>query len=64
MVTEGHTVDEQNSGLIKAVRKQHHLDAWESLFIQTATVPLMNSEEAPIISDLFDLAELVWWDMV
>lgn len=60
MVHEGHTVDEQNSGLIKTVRKQHHLDAWESLYIQTATVPLMNSEEAPIISDLFNLAELKW----
>lgn len=60
MTTEGHSVDKHNSGLLKTVRKQHHLDAWESLYIQTATVPLMNSDEPPITSELFSLADLTW----
>ena len=53
-----HEIDWDSAKLIKSVRKTSQLNAWESLFINTADKPLMNDDDAPIISPLFQLTQL------
>ncbi|XP_055590415.1 uncharacterized protein LOC129742532 [Uranotaenia lowii] len=50
-----HSVDWKKVKFRKSVRKTSHLNAWESIFISTAEKPLMNEDEPPIISSLFNL---------
>jgi uncharacterized protein (UPF0335 family) len=54
----GHTIDWDNAKLKKCVRKASHLNAWESMFINTVEQPLMNEDDAPISSPLFNLTKL------
>lgn len=56
--TLDHTVDWENAKLIKNVRKTSHLNAWESMYIATSDRPLMNEDDAPIVSPLFHLTKL------
>ncbi|XP_055527810.1 uncharacterized protein LOC129720373 [Wyeomyia smithii] len=48
-----HVIDWDNEKLKKCVSKPSHLNAWESMFIETAEKPLMNEDDAPITSALF-----------
>ncbi|XP_055527043.1 uncharacterized protein LOC129719678 [Wyeomyia smithii] len=52
-----HVIDWDNAKLKKCVRKPSHLNAWESMFIETAGKPLMNEDDAPITSALFQLTK-------
>lgn len=53
-----HVIDWDRAKLRKCVRKTSHLNAWESMFINTADKPLMNDDDAPITSALFHLTKL------
>ena len=53
-----HEIDWQGAKLIKQINRASHLNAWESLFITSADKPLMNEDEAPIISPLFHLTKM------
>lgn len=53
-----HNIDWDNAKLIKTVRKIPHLNAWESLHITNAAEPLMNEDDPPITSNLFNLTNL------
>lgn len=53
-----HAIDWDKAKLKKCVRKTSHLNAWESLFINTAEQPLMNEDDSPIASQLFNLTKL------
>ena len=53
MIHEKHTFDLEKGTLVKTVRKQRHLNAWESFFISTESTPLMNKNDPPIQSPLF-----------
>ncbi|XP_055612524.1 uncharacterized protein LOC129759133 [Uranotaenia lowii] len=50
-----HHIDWGKVKFKKCVRKASHLNAWESMYITTSERPLMNEDEAPIISPLFNL---------
>ena len=50
-----HQIEWGKAKLIKTVRNVSELNAWESMHIATADNPLMNEDEAPIISPLFKL---------
>lgn len=52
--TSNHNINWKDAKLIKNVRKPSHLNAWESMFI-TNTQELMNEDDPPITSCLFDL---------
>lgn len=54
----GHNVNVNESGIIKRVIKTQQLDAWESLKITNTKSPLMNREDPPILSALFNLVDL------
>lgn len=56
--TSNHSIDWEGAKLIKAVRKASHLNAWESFHISNTTVPLMNEDDPPITSCLFNLTKL------
>lgn len=58
MIEENHQMNVSESKRLKFVRESFKLDAWESLFINTATSELMNREPAPIFSYLFNLTSL------
>ncbi|XP_055589699.1 uncharacterized protein LOC129741910 [Uranotaenia lowii] len=51
-----HSIDWEKVKFKKCVRKASHLNAWESMYITTSERPLMNEDDAPIISPLFNLA--------
>ncbi|XP_053699016.1 uncharacterized protein LOC128745987 [Sabethes cyaneus] len=53
-----HQIDWDSAKMLKNVRKSSHLNAWESMQISTAEQPLMNEDDAPIISPLFSLTKL------
>ncbi|XP_062704621.1 uncharacterized protein LOC134286935 [Aedes albopictus] len=53
-----HAADWENAKLVKNVRKSTQLNAWESMYIATANRPLMNEDDAPIQSPLFNLTKL------
>lgn len=53
-----HAINWNNAKLIKNIRNVGHLNAWESMHISTETLDLMNEEEPPIISPLFNLTKL------
>ena len=55
--SQQHTIDWESAELIKTVRKVSLLNAWESIHIANAGTPLMNEDDAPIISPLFNLAK-------
>lgn len=52
-----HTIDWDQAKLKKCIRKVSQLNAWESMFITTAEQPLMNDDDAPIVSPLFRLTK-------
>ena len=52
-----HTIDWDNAKLVKNVRKTTLLNAWESMYITTAEYPLMNEDDPPITSTLFNLTK-------
>ncbi|XP_055543038.1 uncharacterized protein LOC129728613 [Wyeomyia smithii] len=54
-VTLDHQIDWKNAKIIKNVRKTSHLNAWESLHISNPTEPLMNEDDPPITSCLFNI---------
>ncbi|XP_055543040.1 uncharacterized protein LOC129728615 [Wyeomyia smithii] len=54
-VTLDHQIDWKNAKIIKNVRKTSHLNAWESLHISNSTEPLMNEDDPPITSCLFNI---------
>ncbi|XP_062711417.1 uncharacterized protein LOC134289523 [Aedes albopictus] len=56
--TLGHTADWEQAKLLKNVQKATQLNAWESMYIATADRPLMNEDDAPIMSSLFHLTKL------
>ena len=58
MVEELHEIDQRKSKRLKYVRDERKLDAWESLYINTSSLPLMNREPAPILSYLFNITGL------
>lgn len=51
-----HKIDFKSAKLIKYVRKVSHLNAWESLLITNSQQPLMNEDDPPISSCLFNVA--------
>lgn len=53
-----HTIDTNNIKVIRTVRNDYHLDAFESLHISNSIVPLMNKEDPPLNSPLFYLSSL------
>lgn len=53
-----HSINWQGAKLIKAVRKVSHLNAWESMFINKSEEPLMNEDDPPITSCLFNIADI------
>ena len=53
-----HKIDWNRAKLVKSVRKPFHLNAWESTFITNADEPLMNEDDPPITSCLFNLTKL------
>ncbi|XP_055623481.1 uncharacterized protein LOC129766908 [Toxorhynchites rutilus septentrionalis] len=53
-----HNIDWTKAKLIKYVRKSTQLNAWESMFISNSQKPLMNEDDPPITSCLFNLTEL------
>ena len=53
-----HKIDWNRAKLVKTVRKPVHLNAWESMFISNAHEPLMNVDDPPITSCLFNLTKL------
>ncbi|XP_055527924.1 uncharacterized protein LOC129720461 [Wyeomyia smithii] len=54
-VSNQHEIDWDKAGLIKSINKTGLLNAWESMYIATAKQPLMNDDDAPINSILFNL---------
>ncbi|XP_065094096.1 uncharacterized protein LOC135714647 [Ochlerotatus camptorhynchus] len=53
-----HQIDWKSVKLIKTVRKPSHLNAWESMHINNTQEPLMNEDDPPITSSLFNLTKL------
>ncbi|XP_055522595.1 uncharacterized protein LOC129716783 [Wyeomyia smithii] len=53
-----HNVDWDNAKILKNIRKSSQLNAWESMHIMTSEQPLMNEDDAPILSPLFHLTKL------
>ena len=53
-----HQIDWDRAKLVKSVRKPLHLNAWESMLITNADEPLMNEDDPPITSCLFNLTKL------
>lgn len=53
-----HQIDWNSAKLIKPVRKPLHLNAWESMHINNSQQPLMNEDDPPITSCLFNLTKL------
>lgn len=53
-----HVIDWTEAKLIKNVRKTPHLNAWESFYITTTQKPLMNEDDPPITSNLFNMTKL------
>ncbi|XP_065094759.1 uncharacterized protein LOC135715406 [Ochlerotatus camptorhynchus] len=53
-----HQIDWKSAKLIKTVRKPSHLNAWESMHINNTQEPLMNEDDPPITSSLFNLTKL------
>lgn len=56
-IAQNHSIDWQQAKLLKNVRKASHLNAWESMYIATADRPLMNEDDPPITSPLFNLTK-------
>lgn len=56
-ITSNHAIDWESAKLIKNVRKTSHLNAWESMFISNDEGPLMNEDDPPISSCLFNLID-------
>ncbi|XP_055633989.1 uncharacterized protein LOC129774296 [Toxorhynchites rutilus septentrionalis] len=52
-----HEIYWDNARLKKCVRKASHLKAWEPMYFHTAEPSLTNEFEAPITSNLFNLAK-------
>lgn len=60
MIECDHNIDNNSIKVVKVVRREQLLDAWESLTIATHdSASLMNREDAPISSPLFDLSSLI-----
>lgn len=53
-----HKINWKDAKLIKPVRKPSHLNAWESFYITNTAEPLMNEDDPPILSSLFNLTNL------
>lgn len=58
MVECGHSFDTDRVKVLCVVQKAQHLDAYESLYIANHEGDLMNKEDAPISSSLFQFANL------
>lgn len=54
-----HEIDWDSAKLIKNIRNASHLNTWgwESMFIRIAQKPLMNEDEPPIVSSLYDMID-------
>ena len=55
MCNKGHQIDAQNSRIIKRINDNWKLDAYESLLMGKYQHKLMNNENSPILSNLFNL---------
>ncbi|XP_055645147.1 uncharacterized protein LOC129781412 [Toxorhynchites rutilus septentrionalis] len=53
-----HKIDWTKAKLIKYVKNSSQLNAWESMFISNSQKPLMNEDDPPITSCLYNLTEL------
>ena len=49
-----HNINYNGTKMIKNIRNNNKLDAWESMLIHNSEYPLMNKEDAPLSSPLFD----------
>lgn len=55
MITHQHGIDQNNIQILKTVRKEYQLDAYELLLIANSNTMLMNTDDSP----LFYLSSLI-----